>query len=71
MSGTIPKCTIRINYITSIDYIKMMNKLHDEKLCSRVRWHNINAIIIKPRVKWRIDIRFTITNDEHQGYSPI
>ena len=31
----------------------------------------INNPIMKPRVKWRINIRFTIPSELHQTYSPI
>jgi len=49
----------------------LFNGLEEEKECSKAIWTKIIQPIIKPKQKWNTKILFTITNEEHQIYSPI
>ena len=41
------------------------------RVCSGAIWTKIIQPIMKPNVEWNTIILFTITNEEHQGYSPM
>jgi len=49
----------------------LLNGLEEENECNKYIWTKIIQPIIKLNIKCNTKILFTITNEEHQIYSPI
>jgi hypothetical protein len=41
------------------------------RVCSGAIWTKIIQPISQPKGEWETNIRFTITNEERRGYSPM